>query len=186
MVLRRDEQEDGKGDLHAGCPRKRPHEPRQDIEARQCEYQVEHGRPWIEEPTRTVGRVEVRSPRPGQGLGTEHSLSTQRICRAWCYHETFPKGGSAIRVGGDTRRRMGYDAEVGIRPKTLTVDPGGDREGVVTRWQPDPSFYPSPRLAEKAPPETLAYVAMFDPDRKQPDGIAVVDLDPGHRPMPRS
>src|ERR1044072_7524297 len=46
------------------------------------------------------------------------------------------------------------------------------------RWQPDPSFYPSPRLAGKAPPETLAYVAMFDPDRQQPDGIAVVDLDP--------
>jgi len=48
----------------------------------------------------------------------------------------------------------------------------------VTRWQPDPSFHPSPRLAGKAPPETLAYVAMFDPDRQQPDGIAVVDLDP--------
>jgi hypothetical protein len=48
----------------------------------------------------------------------------------------------------------------------------------MTRWQPDPSFYPSPRLAEKAPPEKLAYVAMFDPDRQRPDGIAVVDLDP--------
>jgi methanethiol oxidase len=48
----------------------------------------------------------------------------------------------------------------------------------MTRWQPDPSFYPSPRLAEKAPPEKLAYVAMFDPDRQRPDGIAVVYLDP--------
>ena len=45
-------------------------------------------------------------------------------------------------------------------------------------WRPDPSFYPSPRMAEKAKPETLAYVAMFDPDRRQPDGIAVVDVDP--------
>src|SRR3954463_2935081 len=48
----------------------------------------------------------------------------------------------------------------------------------MARWQPDPSFYPSPRMAQKAPPETLAYVATFDPDRRQPDAIAVVDLDP--------
>jgi len=45
-------------------------------------------------------------------------------------------------------------------------------------WQPDPSFYPSPRLAAKAPAETLAYVAAFDPDRKTADAIAVVDGDP--------
>ena len=48
----------------------------------------------------------------------------------------------------------------------------------MARWRPDPSFYPSPRMAEKAPPETLAYVATFDPDRTRPDAIAVVDLDP--------
>jgi selenium-binding protein 1 len=48
----------------------------------------------------------------------------------------------------------------------------------MATWKPDPSFYPSPRLAAKAPPENIAYVAMFDPDRKQPDGIAVVDVDP--------
>ncbi|HEX2510615.1 MAG TPA: selenium-binding protein SBP56-related protein, partial [Microvirga sp.] len=32
--------------------------------------------------------------------------------------------------------------------------------------------------AEEAPPEALAYVAAFDPDRQRPDGIAVVDVDP--------
>lgn len=48
----------------------------------------------------------------------------------------------------------------------------------MARWQPDPSFYPSPRLAAQAPPETLAYVTAFDPTRTTPDGIAVVDLDP--------
>ena len=48
----------------------------------------------------------------------------------------------------------------------------------MATWQPDPSFYPSPRLAAKAPPEKLAYVAAFDPDRKSPDSIAVVDVDP--------
>src|SRR4051794_1734414 len=49
----------------------------------------------------------------------------------------------------------------------------------MTTWTPDPTFYPSPRMAMKAPAETLAYVAAFDPDRKVPDGIAVVDVDPG-------
>src|SRR5499427_6478638 len=48
----------------------------------------------------------------------------------------------------------------------------------MATWQPDPSFYPSPRLAAKAPPEKLAYVAAFDPDRKSPDSVAVVDVDP--------
>jgi selenium-binding protein 1 len=36
-------------------------------------------------------------------------------------------------------------------------------------------------MAEKAKAETIAYVAMFDPDRKTPDGIAVVDVDPKSR-----
>jgi methanethiol oxidase len=45
-------------------------------------------------------------------------------------------------------------------------------------WRPDPTFYPSPRLAAKAPPEKLAYVASFDPDRRHPDQLAVVDVDP--------
>src|SRR5438874_8055190 len=48
----------------------------------------------------------------------------------------------------------------------------------MTIWKPDPSFYPSPRMASKAAPETLAYVAAFDPERKVPDAIAVVDVDP--------
>src|SRR5215211_2497269 len=49
----------------------------------------------------------------------------------------------------------------------------------MATWIPDQSFYPSPRMAMKAAPETLAYVAAFDPDRKVPDAIAVVDVDPG-------
>ena len=31
------------------------------------------------------------------------------------------------------------------------------------RWQPDPTFYPSPRMAMEAPAEKLAYVAMLNP-----------------------
>ena len=49
----------------------------------------------------------------------------------------------------------------------------------MATWTPDPTFYPSPRLATQAPPEKLAYVASFDPTRKRPDALAVVDLDSG-------
>ena len=50
--------------------------------------------------------------------------------------------------------------------------------------RPDPSFYPSPRLAGEAPPEKLAYVAALDPRGSlrqpgaEPDALAVVDVDP--------
>jgi methanethiol oxidase len=49
---------------------------------------------------------------------------------------------------------------------------------MMATWIPDPSFYPSPRLAQRAPPERLAYVASFDPARRRPDELVVVDLDP--------
>jgi selenium-binding protein 1 len=45
-------------------------------------------------------------------------------------------------------------------------------------WKPDPTFYPSPRDAAAAPPETLAYVAAFDRSAQRPDAIAVLDVDP--------
>jgi selenium-binding protein 1 len=41
----------------------------------------------------------------------------------------------------------------------------------------DPTFYRTPRAAVAAPPETLAYVAAFDPDGKQRDAITVIDCD---------
>ena len=46
------------------------------------------------------------------------------------------------------------------------------------RWTPDSSFYPSPRMAMKAPVEKFAYVATFDPAAKSPDALAIVDVDP--------
>ena len=49
----------------------------------------------------------------------------------------------------------------------------------MTTWRPDPTFYPSPRMAMQAPAETLAYVASFDPTRRVPDAISVIDVDPG-------
>jgi selenium-binding protein 1 len=48
----------------------------------------------------------------------------------------------------------------------------------MVTWTPDPTFYPSPRMASKAPPERLAYVASFDPERQRPDAMTVVDVNP--------
>ena len=56
-------------------------------------------------------------------------------------------------------------------------------------FRPDPSFYPSPRLAMQAPPERLAWVAAFDADAAlgrstgtpRHDGIATVDVEPGSK-----
>lgn len=47
--------------------------------------------------------------------------------------------------------------------------------------KPDPTFYPSPRMAMKAPAETLAYVVAFDPLAKKPDAMTVVDTDPSSK-----
>jgi methanethiol oxidase len=46
-------------------------------------------------------------------------------------------------------------------------------------FRPDPTFYPSPRLAMQAPAERLAYVAALHSNEHRPDEITVVDLDPG-------
>ncbi|MDE3258344.1 MAG: selenium-binding protein [Gemmatimonadota bacterium] len=45
-------------------------------------------------------------------------------------------------------------------------------------WKPDPSFYPSPRMAMQAPPERYGYVSALNPDgNDRPDALCVVDLD---------
>ena len=51
-------------------------------------------------------------------------------------------------------------------------------------FRPDPTFYPSPRLAIEAPPEKFGYVVALDPrgalrqPGAEPDALTVVDLDP--------
>ena len=46
-------------------------------------------------------------------------------------------------------------------------------------WRPDPTFYPSPRMAMKAPSEKLAFVAMLNAENNgRPDALGVVDVDP--------
>jgi selenium-binding protein 1 len=51
----------------------------------------------------------------------------------------------------------------------------------MARWTPDPSFYPSPRLAMEAPAEEVAYVALLNPDASdgRPDALGVLDLADG-------
>jgi methanethiol oxidase len=47
-------------------------------------------------------------------------------------------------------------------------------------WRPDPTFYPSPKLAMQAPAEKHAFVAMLNPTHAgRPDALGVVDVDPG-------
>ncbi|PWV37732.1 MAG: selenium-binding protein [Desulfurococcaceae archaeon] len=51
---------------------------------------------------------------------------------------------------------------------------------ISLRMQPDPTFYPSPRDAMRAPPEDLAYVAglYVGTGIDRPDFLAVVDVNP--------
>jgi len=49
---------------------------------------------------------------------------------------------------------------------------------VATLLRPDPTFYPSPRLAGEAPVETLAYMVTFDPTAQTPDALLTIDVDP--------
>ena len=45
--------------------------------------------------------------------------------------------------------------------------------------RPDPTFYPSPKLAMEAPAENFAYTALLSPDFSKPDALAVIDVKPG-------
>ena len=45
-------------------------------------------------------------------------------------------------------------------------------------WKPDPTFYPSPKMAMQAPPEKLAYVAINNPKKNgRPDALGVADVE---------
>ena len=49
----------------------------------------------------------------------------------------------------------------------------------MAQWMPDPTFYPSPRMAMEAPPEKFAYLALLNPKHEgRHDALAVVDVDP--------
>ena len=49
----------------------------------------------------------------------------------------------------------------------------------MARWKPDPTFYPSPRLAMQGRPESLAYVATLNTNKDaRPDAMTIVDVNP--------
>src|SRR4051812_33982764 len=53
------------------------------------------------------------------------------------------------------------------------------RRSAMATWTPDPTFYPSPKMAMDAPREELAYVAILNPEaNKRPDALAVLDVNP--------
>ncbi|MBU2534185.1 MAG: selenium-binding family protein [Alphaproteobacteria bacterium] len=47
--------------------------------------------------------------------------------------------------------------------------------------RPDPTFYASAKLAMQAPTENFAFTLMLSPDFTQPDGLAVVDVNPASK-----
>jgi hypothetical protein len=52
---------------------------------------------------------------------------------------------------------------------------------MATIWNPDQTFYPSPKMAMSAPREKLAYVVVLNPKSNggsRPDALAVMDVDP--------
>ena len=52
----------------------------------------------------------------------------------------------------------------------------------MAQWRPDPTFYPSPKMAMQAEPEKLAFVALLNPSRQgASDALAVVDVEPGSK-----
>jgi selenium-binding protein 1 len=49
----------------------------------------------------------------------------------------------------------------------------------MATWSPDPTFYPSPKMAMDAPREELAYVAILNSaQNNRPDALAVIDVNP--------
>src|SRR3982074_2335528 len=48
----------------------------------------------------------------------------------------------------------------------------------MAQWTPDPSFYPSPKMAMEAPPEKIAYVSLLNPHASGVDSMGVIDVDP--------
>jgi methanethiol oxidase len=64
---------------------------------------------------------------------------------------------------------------------TILVSDNETSEGEteMALWRPDPTFYPSAKMAMEAPPEKLAFVAMLNGNKNgKPDALGVVDVGP--------
>src|SRR4051812_1350338 len=97
-----------------------------------------------------------RSPhtRPAGEVSSSHpSCCSSPRYEAWCY---------SVRSLADDHETL-----IGKEPR-------------VALWKPDPTFYPSPKMAMQAPPEKLAYVAIVNPtNHGRPDALGVVDVENG-------
>src|ERR1051326_5099288 len=54
----------------------------------------------------------------------------------------------------------------------------------MATWSPDPTFYPSPKMAMGAPREELAYVAILNDGKT--DALAVLELTPASPSYPKT
>ena len=54
---------------------------------------------------------------------------------------------------------------------------------MATQLRPDPTFYPSPKLAMEAPREKFAFVALLRPDHARPDAIALPPPEGARHPL---
>src|SRR5262245_51038660 len=122
--------------------------------------------------TRPDHRQREHSRERAGALWQAHAVASWRDAQAAQVSAAEPCRRRAQAQTGALTRHLGLGREMryvlGIREESVPM----------ATWKPDPSFYPSPRMAMKAEPETLAYVAAFDPNREKPDAIAVVDVDP--------
>src|SRR5690349_6272708 len=64
-------------------------------------------------------------------------------------------------------------------PNTHRAITDSFEDATMARMLPDPTFYPSARMASEAPTETLAYVALLTSEQNgKKDALGVVDTDP--------
>ena len=116
---------------------------------------------------------EVYTHYPRLYLSVDYMQAMQAVGR--CSHFTA-QADSSINLAG-----QGLHQPLLPPARPFVIEPVTKRkEASMALWKPDPTFYPSPRMAMQAPPETLAYVAALNPTRNgRPDAMAVVDVAPG-------
>jgi selenium-binding protein 1 len=83
------------------------------------------------------------------------------------------------RLALDSAAAWRFDAgePAANRPRSKAVGHLSEEMTMLESLRPDPTFYPSPRLAMEADPERIAYTALLSPDRSRPDALAVIDVD---------
>src|SRR5262245_29086774 len=93
--------------------------------------------------------------------GSYPSSTPKAAAVGWCPRERGPTESGEVKLRGVFSARLFEEVTH------------------MARWKADPTFYASPRLAMSAPRESLAYVAVFNPNKDgAPDAMTVVDVAP--------